>query len=239
MKSRQQQAEAAPGAAEPPTAAPQTTEPPTAAPQTTEPEAADSEATEATTAPPPREEGEAPDDGDLPRGLELAPEPVQDGAEELEALKRERDELKDQLLRRRADFENFRKRVERDRPLIRREVAASIMQGLLPTIDSLDHALGADAGEDSIRQGVELTRRELLAALEAEGVIVVNPEGERFDPQRHQALVHEEVPGHEDGAIIEVLRKGYVLEGRLLRPALVKVAKKQDNPAEGTPEPVH
>jgi molecular chaperone GrpE len=229
VKSRPEEAqdETAPEAAAPPTAAPQ---------------AAKTEAGEPAAAPLPGDDGEAtaeaPGEGE-PRGLELAPEPVQDGVEKLEALRRERDELEDQLLRRRADFENFRKRVERDRPLIRREVAASIMKALVPTMDNLDRALDADAAGEGIRKGVELTRRELLAVLEAEGVTVVNPEGERFDPERHQALLHEEVSGHEDGTIVEVFRKGYVLEGRLLRPALVKVAKKQETPAEGEPEPVH
>jgi len=217
--------------------APEAAAPPTATPQATEPEAGDPAA-----APPPGVGGEAdaePTGEGEPRGLELAPEPVQGGVDELEALRRERDELEDQLLRKRADFENFRKRVERDRPLIGREVAASILKALVPTIDNLDRALDADEAGEGIRKGVELTRRELLTALEAEGVVVVNPEGQRFDPERHQALVHEEVSDHEDGTIVEVFRKGYVLDGRLLRPALVKVAKKQETPAEGEPEPVH
>jgi len=229
VKSRPEEAsqETAPEAAVPPSVAPQASEPEAGEPTAALPPGADGEASAETTG-----EGE-------PRGLELAPEPARDGVDELEALRRERDELEDQLLRRRADFENFRKRVERDRPLIRREVTASIMKALVPTIDNLDRALDADAAGEGIRKGVELTRRELLAVLEAEGVVVVNPEGQRFDPERHQALLHEEISGHEDGTIVEVFRKGYVLDGQLLRPALVKVAKQQETPAEGEPEPVH
>jgi molecular chaperone GrpE len=156
-------------------------------------------------------------------GVDAAPrEPLT--REQVEALRRERDDLQDQLLRRRAEFENYRKRVERDRQQAGLDAVAAVLKGLIPTIDNLDRALDAPGGE-GLREGVELIRRELLALLEAQGVVRDDPKGERFDPERHQALAHETVPGHEDGTVVEVFGKGYSYKDRLLRPALVKVAK--------------
>jgi molecular chaperone GrpE len=155
--------------------------------------------------------------------------------EELEALRRERDELKEQLLRRRAEFENFRKRVERERQQAGVDAVATVLQRIVPALDNLDRALEAGGSESSVRDGVELTRRELIAILESQGVTVEDPTGQAFDPQRHQALAHEAVPGFPEGRVVEVYRKGYSYRDRLLRPALVKVAK-----GEGSdPEQVH
>jgi molecular chaperone GrpE len=157
--------------------------------------------------------------------------------EQVEALRRERDDLQDQLLRRRAEFENYRKRVERDRQQAGLDAVAAVLKGLIPTIDNLDRALDAPGGE-GLREGVELIRRELLALLEAQGVVRDDPKGERFDPERHQALAHETVPGHEDGTVVEVFGKGYSYKDRLLRPALVKVAKDPDD-EDGADDDVH
>ena len=145
--------------------------------------------------------------------------------EELDALRLERDELRDQLLRRRADFENFKKRVERDREQARQEALAGVFQALVPILDNFDRALAAAAPEGSLREGVELIRRQILAVLEASGVVVQDPTGQPFDPEIHQALSHEAVPGYADGTVVEVFQKAYFLGSRLLRPALVKVAK--------------
>jgi len=145
--------------------------------------------------------------------------------EEIEALRRERDELKEQLLRRRAEFENFRKRVEREREQAGADAVAKLLKALVPVLDNLDRALEAGGSEPSLREGVELTRRELIALLESQGVKVEDPIGAPFDPERHQALAHEPAPGFPEGAVVEVYRKGYSYRDRLLRPALVKVAK--------------
>ena len=144
--------------------------------------------------------------------------------EELESLRRERDELKEQLLRRRAEFENFRKRVERERENARTDAIANVLKALGPVLDNLDRALGAEGSDASLREGVELTRRELLAILESQGVKLEDPLGQPFDPERHQALSHEPVPGVPEGTVVEVYRKGYSYRDRLLRPALVRVA---------------
>jgi molecular chaperone GrpE len=144
--------------------------------------------------------------------------------EELESLRRERDELKEQLLRRRAEFENFRKRMERERESAGTEAIATVLKALGPVLDNLDRALDAAGSDASLREGVELTRRELLAILESQGVKLEDPQGQPFDPERHQALAHEPVPGVPEGTVVEVYRKGYSYRDRLLRPALVKVA---------------
>jgi molecular chaperone GrpE len=181
-------------------------------------------------------------DEDLPVAAPPAPEAPEDGvgpeaeasgetglaasepADELEALRRERDELKDALLRRRADFENYRRRVERDRDSAGTEAEAAVLRQVLGTVDNLERALGAAGGDSGLREGVELTLRELLALLDSLGVETVAPLGQRFDPALHQAIVHEPAAGFEAGTVAEVFRKGYTYKGRLLRPALVKVA---------------
>jgi molecular chaperone GrpE len=162
-------------------------------------------------------------------GGQMAPAPNLPLAEQdCEALKRERDELSDQLLRKRADFENYRKRVEKDRQQAAQDATAAILRELIPTLDNLERALKAEGGEEALRTGVELTQRELLSFLGGHGVIAQEPVGQKFDPQTHEALLHEPVPGYEEGTVVEVFRKGYSLKDRLLRPALVKVAKGND-----------
>jgi molecular chaperone GrpE len=156
-------------------------------------------------------------------GVDVDPMPALD-REGVEALRKERDDLRDQLLRRRADFENYKRRVERDREQAGLDALTSALKGLIPSLDNLERAMEAHAGEEALRQGVELTHREILSFLEKQGVKTEDPTGQRFDPERHQALSHEPVPGQPEGTVVEVYRKGYALKDRLLRPALVKVA---------------
>jgi molecular chaperone GrpE len=156
--------------------------------------------------------------------------------EQIEALRRECEDLKDQLLRRRADFENYRKRVERDQKAAALDAEADVLRALVPTLDNLDRALEATGSEGALREGVQMIRRELLATLESRGVAIEDPLGQPFDPQAHQALAHEPVDDAAEGTVVAVLRKGYRLRDRLLRPALVKVAKGRDGDG---PEAVH
>ena len=174
----------------------------------------------AATAPRPEEEAPAaPEAAAGETGLaESAP------ADPLEALRQERDELKDALLRRRAEFENYRRRVERDRGSAATEAEAGILRQLLGTVDNLERALAAGGADSGLREGVELTLRELLGLLDSLGVTALAPVGERFDPALHQAILHEPAAGFEAGTVAEVYRKGYTYKDRLLRPALVKVA---------------
>ena len=169
---------------------------------------------------------------DAERGIDAVPMTMQ---QEVEALKRERDELRELLLRRRAEFDNYKKRVERDRVQAGIEANANVLKTLVPTLDNLDRALETGADAAVLRTGVELIRRDLLATLEGHGVTSEDPRGQPFDPERHQALAHEPAPGYEEGVVSETFRKGYMFKDRLLRPALVKVAKA---PGEG-PEAVH
>jgi molecular chaperone GrpE len=169
-----------------------------------------------------------------PRGLEGVDAPPREPLtrEQIEELRRERDDLQDQLLRRRAEFENYRKRVERDRQQAGADSVAAVLKALIPTVDNLDRALDAPGGE-GLREGVELIRRDLLSFLESQGVVREDPKGERFDPERHQALTHEAAPGHKEGDVVEVFGKGYRYKDRLLRPALVKVAKGDEDDDSG------
>ncbi len=153
--------------------------------------------------------------------------------DELGALRREVAELNQALLRRRADFENYRKRVERDRGNAAAEAEASVLRQLLGTVDNLERALAAQDVATGLREGVVLTHRELLGLLESLGVETLDPLGERFDPAAHQAILHEPAAGVEEGTIAEVYRKGFRYRERLLRPALVKVASREREPGEG------
>jgi molecular chaperone GrpE len=174
------------------------------------------------TAPEPAKEPDPGDAGEA--GLAESPP-----ADETEALRRERDELREALLRRRAEFENYRRRVERDRSAAAAEAEAALLRAFLGTVDNLERALAASGADSALREGVELTLRELTSLLDSLGVVAVSPLGQRFDPTLHQAIVHEAVPGFEAGTVGEVYRKGYTFKERLLRPALVKVASGADD----------
>jgi molecular chaperone GrpE len=160
---------------------------------------------------------------------EAAPE----AADETAALRRERDELKEALLRRRADFENYRKRVERDRSTAALDAEAALLRQLLGTVDNLERALQAQDAATALREGVVLTHRELMTLLESLGVTAIDALGQRFDPTAHQAIQHEPAPGFEPGTVSEVFRKGFRYRDRLLRPALVKVASDPNEPGNG------
>ena len=165
----------------------------------------------------------APETGMTP--VEAAPAAPQTAEERIQSLQTEVEGLKNQLLRRRAEFENFRRRMERDRQNTWNEACADIFRGLVPTLDNLERALKSSAADDPLREGLQLIQRELLALLEGRGVTTEDPAGKPFDPERHQALTQEVVPGAEPGTVVETLGKGYLFKDRLLRPALVKVAK--------------
>ena len=143
-------------------------------------------------------------------------------------LERERDEFKDLLLRKSAEFENYRKRTDRERASFIETAAAGILEELLPLLDDLERALKAEAGSegsDAYRRGVELIHRQLTDLLRKRGVKPIEAVGVDFDPNYHQAVAHEPVEGRREGEIVEEFRRGYMLGDRLLRPSMVKVAK--------------
>jgi molecular chaperone GrpE len=181
------------------------------------------------------DEGDAPEGADEPRGVagvDVQPMPPLD-REGVEALRRERDDLRDQLLRKRAEFENYRKRVERDRSSAATEAEAGVLRQMLSTVDNLERALAAQDAGTSLREGVVLTHRELVSMLESLGVVAIDALGQRFDPSAHQAILHEPSPGFEPGTVSEVYRKGFRYRDRLLRPAMVKVASDPDDSSGG------
>jgi molecular chaperone GrpE len=148
-------------------------------------------------------------------------------SDDAQAIARERDDYYDRLLRKTAEFDNYRKRVERERREQADYAAADVLTDLLPLIDDLERALLVDSqpGGDAYRKGVELIHRQMLDLLRRRGVTPVEAVGQPFDPHLHQAVSHEVVPGHAEGEVVEEFRRGYKLRDRLLRPAMVKVAK--------------
>jgi molecular chaperone GrpE len=135
-------------------------------------------------------------------------------------------EMRDTVLRERADVDNQRKRLQRDLDQARRFANEKLLGDLLPVLDNLERGLAVEGSDYSaLRGGVELTQRELVRVAEASGLKAVGAIGEAFDPERHQAMGMVESAQHASGRIATVMQKGYVLNERLLRPALVMVVK--------------
>jgi molecular chaperone GrpE len=143
----------------------------------------------------------------------------------LEELRRERDVLQDRLLRTAADFDNYRKRMDRERRDLAEQTAGEAIKDLLPIIDNLERALQAAAEDDPLRKGVELIHKQMLEMLRKRGVTPIEALGADFDPNVHEAVTHEESDQHREGEVMEELQRGYKVGERLLRPAMVKVAK--------------
>lgn len=167
-------------------------------------------------------------DEEVPLQTETAAEAGTEALAGNEELQRERDKYYDLLLRKTAEFDNFRKRTERERQTLADATAADVMSELLPLLDDLERALKADAGAEgaeAYRRGVELIHKQLSEVLRKRGVRAIEALGADFDPHFHQAVSHEPVKGHRDGEVIEEFRRGYMIGDRLLRPSMVKVAK--------------
>jgi molecular chaperone GrpE len=136
--------------------------------------------------------------------------------------------LKDRLLRMTAEFDNYRKRVERERRELSEAAAADLIRDLLPIIDDLERAIAAAAGtaaDAALVTGIELTHRQLLEQLKRRGVEPVSSIGQMFNPEVHEAVGSLPANGRPDGEIVAEFRRGYRAGGRLLRPAMVQVAK--------------
>ena len=143
-------------------------------------------------------------------------------------IQRQRDEFYDLLLRKSAEFENYRKRIDRERQAVAEAAAADLLEELLPLLDDLERALGSEPGvdgADAYRRGVELIYQRLADLLRKRGVRAVEALGADFDPHYHQAVLYEPAEGRREGEVIEEFRRGYMLGDRLLRPSMVKVAK--------------
>jgi molecular chaperone GrpE len=153
--------------------------------------------------------------------------PAESAPPEIIALQRERDDYKDRWVRKTAEFDNYRRRIERERREQADQAVVDLLQELLLVVDDFDRALEVDAGEDiaAYRKGVDLIQGKLHDLLRKQGLKPIDALGTDFDPNIHQAVMHEVSPEHREGEVIGELRKGYVLNDRLLRPAMVKVAK--------------
>ena len=164
------------------------------------------------------------------------PEPASDLAAELELAKREAAETYDRLLRAQAELQNVLKRHERDRADRIRYAAEPLARDLLAPVDDLDRALAhVEGADDALTEGVRMVRTALLAALQRHGVTRIDALGRPFDPGQHEAVVVLETTEQAPGTVLEVHRAGYRLHDRLLRPALVAVAKAPVPPsAQGT-----
>ena len=164
-----------------------------------------------------------------------APEPSQGAdAEALANALRERDEMKDRLLRTLAEMENLRRRTEREAADARTYAVTSFARDMLNVADNIRRALesvpeearaGAEGAFKGLIEGIELTERDLGKTLERHGVKAVEPKGQRFDPNRHQAMFEVPDPGVPNGTVVQVVQNGYVIGDRTLRPALVGVSR--------------
>ena len=145
----------------------------------------------------------------------------------VETLRRERDDYYDRLLRMTAEFDNYRKRTDRERRELSEAAGVDVIRDLLPVIDDLERALNAPATGDaaSYREGVELIRRQLLETLKRRGVEALEVVGQDFDPLWHESVGHDPADGRREGEVTADVRRGYRIGQRLLRPAMVKVAK--------------
>jgi molecular chaperone GrpE len=158
--------------------------------------------------------------GDPPAGNDSAQ------AAELEKLRAEKEELLQTLVRRQADFENFRKRTERDRHEEGRRGVERLVLDLIPVIDAFDRALEShqDPAYEEYRKGVILIRRQLWDAISRHGVQRVDADGKMFDPHLHQAIERVDSIDYADGYILHVFQDGYMFHGKIIRPAIVRVA---------------
>jgi molecular chaperone GrpE len=148
--------------------------------------------------------------------------------DELESARAKADEYLDGWQRARADFANYKKRIERDQAQVFQNAAGNIIKRYLDIVDDLDRALKnrPQSGEGAgWADGIELIYRKFLSILESEGVKPIEAEGQPFDPNLHEAITQEESAKHESGTVIDVVQQGYLLGDRVLRPARVRVAK--------------
>ena len=145
---------------------------------------------------------------------------------QMETLQKEKEELYDRLLRKQADFENFRKRSEKEKREFQLYALSDIMGELIFILDNFERAIShaGDAANSEYAKGVQLIYRQLKDVLEKRGLRAIEAEGKKFDPNFHEAVAREERNDLEEGTILEELQRGYYFQNRLLRPAMVKVS---------------
>jgi molecular chaperone GrpE len=183
---------------------------------------------------------EPPTDDRDPRSVDAAPSPAdrpEEAAGQIEGqsagpgalaqIAEERDRYRDQLLRARAEFDNFKKRMERERLQMSARATEDAVRDFLPIVDDLERALASDTGDagSSFHQGVEMIYRQMVEVLRRRGLEPIETMGQDFDPNIHEAVAYEPAKGRREGEIIGELRRGYRIGDRLVRPAMVRVAQ--------------
>ncbi|HME11838.1 MAG TPA: nucleotide exchange factor GrpE [Candidatus Acidoferrum sp.] len=170
-------------------------------------------------------QGEGPEDAPGTDGQELAADAAKADAE-VAKLATDLEELRQTLLRRQADFDNYRKRIERERGDDSKRTTGRLIEALLPILDNFEQALAAHREPEyaSYQKGFELIHKQLLESITKLGAERVEPIGKAFDPHVHQAMDRTETSEYPDGTILQVFQPGYVFHGRVLRPAMVRVA---------------
>jgi molecular chaperone GrpE len=174
-----------------------------------------------------------------PDGIDARTAADTTGGETLDAVRKQRDEYYDLLLRKTAEFENYRKRIDRERRDLADYASADVLKSVIPLMDDLERALQAASATDeaaakdpraavaavaAYRAGVELIQKQLIDILRKKGVTTIEAVGQDFDPHIHQAVTQEVSADHREGEVMQELARGYKLGDRLLRPAMVKVA---------------
>lgn len=169
----------------------------------------------------------APNQNDDQQDSEVLVKKITEQTAEIEALKKKNDELTNRMLRTQADFDNFRKRTNKEKTDSRKFRAQDLVSDMLEILDNFQRALAVETtSEDgqSLKKGMEMVLSKLEDALKKEGVEEIPSLNQPFDPNVHQAVMQEESPEHESGTVIQVLQVGYTLNGRVIRPAMVKVS---------------
>ena len=167
----------------------------------------------------PEEKGTAPKTAEADPPAET--DPV---AAERDGYKAERDELKELLLRRQAEFDNFRKRSEKERADFVQYAGMEVMRELLPVLDDFDRALKVECASADYQKGIELIHGRMYDLMKKAGLEPIKATGEQFDPHLHQAIERVETSDAEDGTVLAEFQRGYNFKGKLLRPSMVKVA---------------
>jgi len=155
---------------------------------------------------------------------EVMEERIEEMKKELTKVTEEKDEYLNKLKRMKADFVNYRNRVNKEKDQLEIKTKTEIINSLLPIIDNFERALKSVEEESEFLSGVSLIHKQLLDALKKEGLEIIETEGEEFDPAYHEAVMQVESKEHDSGYIVEEIQKGYLMDGKVVRPAMVKVA---------------
>jgi len=163
---------------------------------------------------------------ETPESIEQLSAEIETLEKQLEEAESKVSEYKDGWMRSQADFQNYRKRIERDNEMTYASMKGDIIKKVLPVLDDLERALqNRPSNSGAWVSGIELIQKKLLSLLEAEGVQRIEAVGAAFDPNFHEAISHEPIVGVQSGHVIAVVQNGYMLGERVIRPALVRVAQ--------------